>query len=311
MEEQEQNNTRTSRNWVFTLNNPTEVLIFGEEKVRYAIWQKEIGENGTPHYQGYIELKRNQRLAAMKKLIPGAHFEQRRGTREQARDYSRKEETRAEGPWEFGTWDEGGQGSRTDLQDVKRMLDEGKPLLSVAEEHFSTFLRYERGLQSYKRLKQSDRKGKTEVDLYLGSPGVGKSYRAAEEATGGYWKSPDKWWDGYEQQRVVVIDDFSGWLQWTQLLHILDAYPCDVEAKGTKLKFNSARIIITSNYHPDDWYSKEGTKRPIDALMRRIDRIWIFTARAVYKAPGASWQQRADWLRNKWYGGLDLNIPPI
>jgi len=45
-----------ARNWCFTLNNPEDELDFTEFPFcDYAIWQKEVGENGTPHFQGRID----------------------------------------------------------------------------------------------------------------------------------------------------------------------------------------------------------------------------------------------------------------
>jgi len=33
------------------------------------------------------------------------------------------------------------------------------------------------------------------------------------------------WFDGYESQSVLLIDDFNGWIQYRDLLTILDRYP--------------------------------------------------------------------------------------
>lgn len=49
--------------------------------------------------------------------LADAHLEKRRGTVAEARDYSRKEATREAGPWEIGTYDQGGSGQRSDLHD--------------------------------------------------------------------------------------------------------------------------------------------------------------------------------------------------
>jgi hypothetical protein len=96
-----------SRKWIFTINNPTEaddpgaVLQPLGDTVRYAVWQLERGENGTPHYQGFVLWKgRGRRLQGMKELFPRAHLEVARGRCQENRDYCTKEEGRLEGP----TW---------------------------------------------------------------------------------------------------------------------------------------------------------------------------------------------------------------
>ncbi|ATY70082.1 master replication initiator protein [Cow vetch latent virus] len=87
--------------WCFTLNNPLSLLSL-HESMKYLVYQREQGESGNIHFQGYIEMKKRSSIAAMKKLIPGAHFEKRRGTQAEARAYAMKEDSRIEGPWEFG-----------------------------------------------------------------------------------------------------------------------------------------------------------------------------------------------------------------
>lgn len=134
----------------FTVNNPTlspdefKASLEAAERIRYAIFQLEEGENGTPHYQGYVEYSSPQRFSYFHNNVARCHCETRRGTREQARDYCKKEESRKEGPWEVGEWQAGGSGSRTDLTGIINACKTGS-LKRVAEEHPEGILRYSKG----------------------------------------------------------------------------------------------------------------------------------------------------------------------
>lgn len=149
---------------MWTLNNPEE-LKFGAE-IKYAIWQLEKGEAGTLHFQGYLVLEKPARLSGVRK-IPGlerAHFEIRRGTHIAARDYASKEDTRIAGPWTHGT-EPVGSGRRSDLLDVQKILKEKghEGLKEIGEEHFGSFIRYNRGFKEYLSLQDEPRSGEIDV----------------------------------------------------------------------------------------------------------------------------------------------------
>lgn len=263
----------TSRSYVFTLNNPAANELPSHPHERYVCWQLERGESGTPHLQGYIELSTACRLAAMRSWLPGAHFETRKGTRDQARAYCQKEDTRVAGPFERGDWGAGGAGARADLQAVKRKLDDGASMATIWDDHFETTLRYYRGFQEYKKIKTGNRAWKTEVYVFWGLSGSGKSSRVQSMAPNAYWKTRDEWWCGYEGHDDVVLDDFYGWLPWDLLLRLLDRYPLDVNAKGGGRRFVAKRIFITSNKSPEEWYPNILDKTP---LLRRIEHLEHF-----------------------------------
>ena len=50
---------QNSKRWMFTINNPDESIEQQLENLKeqsdYLIYQKEVGEEGTPHYQGRKE----------------------------------------------------------------------------------------------------------------------------------------------------------------------------------------------------------------------------------------------------------------
>lgn len=132
--------------WVFTLNNPTETITF-PDTVEYAVYQLEQGENGTRHYQGYVEFKKNIRLAGLKKFLKTAHWEKRRGTQAEARDYCMKEDTRLEGPFEHGTFVVNAQGNRTDLEEASELV-KLHGAKRVAREMPAVYAKFHRGLHA-------------------------------------------------------------------------------------------------------------------------------------------------------------------
>jgi len=259
-----------NRSYCFTFNNPGDFFSIPEhEDVRYVIFQKEKGESGTIHIQGYVELKKTRRIAWMQEnFLRGAHYETRRGTREQAREYCRKTDTRIEDPIERGQWENGGAGARNDLHEIKRKLDAGIEIAEIYDQHFETSARHYRFFNEYKRSRTQHRQWKTEVYVFWGESGTGKTRRVSEMAPKAYWKTRDEWWDRYDGEEDVVMDDFYGWIPWDLLLRLLDRYPLDVNAKGGGRRMVAKRVFITSNKPPEEWYPNIPDKTP---LLRRIE----------------------------------------
>lgn len=128
-----------SKCWCFTLNNPVdgemEAIIAGSSR---GTAQREIGEAGTPHWQGYCEFPGNKTLPGVKSLCSRAHWEKRSGTRAEAVAYCTKEASRdpAFQPRAWGepfTADNVGSksGARTDLVEARDLL-RGKRTMAEA-----------------------------------------------------------------------------------------------------------------------------------------------------------------------------------
>lgn len=272
-----------SRSYVFTLNNPLDdakdklesAFKDVDSAVRYAIWQGETGEQGTPHLQGYIEFTRPVRLPHCAVLIPRAHFEPRRGTREQAIAYCSKQETRTCGPYEFGESRAGGQGKRNDLLSLKTAIDHGATEKEIADLDFGAWCRNYRAFERYRRLQSTQTDRPISVEVLIGPPGSGKSRSALARYPGAYWKPRGLWWDGYERQTVVVIDEYYGWLPWDTLLRILDRYPLILETKGGGVNYQATHVVITTNRSPRQWYKPS---LPFEALHRRVS-TWTYHLR--------------------------------
>jgi len=146
----------------------------------------------------------------------------------------------------------------------------------LADQHFGAWVRYNRAFGEYKRIRTDPRDFKTEVQVIVGPTGTGKStYAAAQEDP--YFKQNSGWWDGYDGQTTVVLDDFYGWLKYDDMLRLMDRYPLLVQTKGGQRQFLARKLLITSNSLPRSWYSKiyEVQKNALPAFIRRVDK-WIF-----------------------------------
>jgi hypothetical protein len=241
------------------------------------VYQQEIGEEDTHHLQGYVEFSKAKRMSTLKNINQYVHWELRKGSRIQAIKYCMKQDTRVPNtePVVVGTLpdldpnDEREKKVKTSML-VKRLIDDGKTDMEIANEHFGYYIQSYRGLTHYRLLLSNERDFKTVVTVIFGPTGTGKSAWCYKHLKDPFWKVKGQWWDGYHNQGVVVIDEFYGWLKYDEMLRLLDRYPYKVEVKGGYVQFNSKLLFITSNKQPSEWYNTPD----ISHLLRRIDNIW-------------------------------------
>jgi hypothetical protein len=166
------------------------------------------------------------------------------------------------------------QGARNDIQAVKSKLDNGASMEDIADQHFSIFLQYRKGLGAYLSMKQTQRNYKTVVIVLWGATGVGKTRFVYDQAQDRQvWVPGDyQWFDGYRGQDIVLLDDYRGEYPIQFFLKLCDRYPMQVPVKGDFVNWRPTKIYITSNLRPKHWYDNLDTEtRP--AFMRRLDQI--------------------------------------
>lgn len=145
-----------ARNWCFTVNNPSAAEVPAHPDERYIIWQLEKGESGTEHWQGYVEFRKALRLTQLKTWLPTAHFEVRKGSQQQARDYCKKEEGRVAGPWERGTCAAQDQGARNDIEAVRDRIRAGGSKREIYMEFCEVAAKYPRYVDTMLRMVQEE-----------------------------------------------------------------------------------------------------------------------------------------------------------
>lgn len=238
------------------------------------------------HLQGYISLKNAKSLKALQKFTNAYkikhHAEVRRGTAAQARNYcwkgpskKRTPEPHADAIW----WEKGilpiGQGKRTDIMKTKESLINGANLRNIITETSSCqSITY---AQKWLTYFEKPRCGKPTITWCHGPTETGKSRYAFHAFEGlDYFvaNETNKWWDGYDGHKYVIIDDMrSNFATYHQLLRLLDRYECKIEYKGGYRQFVATNIIITCSRGPECMYPNISNK---SELVRRIDNIIQF-----------------------------------
>lgn len=250
--------------------------------IKYAVWQVEkCPTTDRLHYQAYVEFKKPMSMRATKVIFGNhVHVEPRRGTPTEARMYCMKEETRVEDPVEYGEWTEAKQGRRSDLEAACAIVKE-HGVKRVAEEMPAVYVRSFRGLQQLEMVLKGKRDWVMEVHVYWGDSGSGKSRKAFEENPDAYFKDGNnEWWDGYDGQECVILDDFYGGIRFNYMQRLLDRYPMQVQTKGGHVQFVSKKIIMTSNKPWEEWYSLFSDPRNEQlkaSFARRLTSVTHFT----------------------------------
>lgn len=273
----------TSRNYCITFFKLFDIKKLElNSLIQYAIFCNEIcPETKNKHIHGYIELKHAVRMKQIKEIFNDntIHIEKRQGTAEQAIEYCKKEGDFVEYGKHLG------QGHRSDLDTIShKLLIENQNLGEIIENHTSTYIRYHTGIEKvrgYALRKNTIQYRNVKVHVYWGKTGTGKTRSAIEYCTTNkipYYKldvANKVWFDGYDGEKVLIIDDFYGWIQAGFLLNILDGHQLRIEVKCGFTYANWDTVFITSNKHPTEWYQNISSNQ-FDALMRRISEIKQF-----------------------------------
>ncbi len=293
---------------VFTHNNPTEALTFDGETMEYLVYQEEIGESGTYHFQGYCELKKRTRMAAAKLLLggPQVHIEPRRGTQAQAILYCKKEDTRIPHTEIFEEGTPRVQGKRIDLEAFKDEVKAGAKRRDLVDDHFGIIARYPKFYDTLTMMNRPERVEELEVTLLIGDTGLGKT-RSVMERFGqseDFWKSPlnngTMWYDTYDGHSVVLIDDFAGaasHISLSSLLQLLDRYPLLVPTKGSHTWWLPSKVFVTTNILPKHWFKWENRGEQYKALARRFSKVYLHYVPLSDSDCGFIEQHRPTWWR--------------
>lgn len=266
------NRNTKARGYCVTINNYTDedIAYIRGIDCHYKVWGKEVAPTtGTKHLQCFFYWENPRSFNMVKTLFRNWHIEQAKGNSFQNREYCIKD----------GDWEELGSpptdpraGGKTANAARWEQARDAAKRGAFDEVPADIHLRCYHTLQ---RIRDDALLGgthsETEAQMlwYYGPAGTGKSRTARDENPGCYLKMCNRWWDGYKGEDVVLLEDFDR--DHSKLVHYLkiwaDRYPFPCEVKGGSLMIRPKLIIVTSNYHPEEIWDREGDLRPI---MRRF-----------------------------------------
>nr|QTE03447.1 MAG: replication-associated protein [Turdus hortulorum CRESS-DNA-virus sp.] len=247
--------------WCFTSFSGT--LLYNDATMEYLIQQEEVSPTTMrEHIQGYVVFRNRIKLSGLKKLMSTAHWSMARGTPMENYAYCTKEESRKDG----GIREEHGiipaSTSQKQSAGAKRQWNEAFAAAKCGAmdsipadmriRYYNTFKAIRTDFQE----KPVDFKQPTGVWLY-GEPGVGKSLFTKQFEH--YVKNHNKWWCGYQNEPVALLDDLepkTAHALSTHLKHWGDAYAFRGEVKGGSLMLRPSVVLVTSNYSQQEIFGR-------------------------------------------------------
>ncbi len=238
--------TMGSKHWCFTINNYTEADTPNENLFTYIVIGREVGEDGTPHLQGYCVFKTRKRLSGAKKVFPRAHLEIKKGTAKQASDYCKKN----------GDFMEDGVLPLSNAQRQQKKWDDAKAAALLGDFDAIPTDMLVRYYHNWKRLRQDNPVKPKDLHHFHNywihaDTQYGKSNYARTRWPNYFDKNPTKWFTGYQGQKTILLDDFGPeqmrYLSW-YLKRWADLYSFPMETKGGGRQIRPRNIIVTSQY---------------------------------------------------------------
>lgn len=259
---------KTARHWCFTSYD--EEVKYDVSWMRYLIVGKETcPTTQRKHLQCHVYVDKPMRFSGIKKKLPGAHIEMSVDP-DKSIEYCKK----AGDFKEYGSVP--AQGKRTDLVELKEKIKAGTSVNSIVMDDPQAYHQYGRTLTKIEDIINSQKKRDFRPEVYWihGPTGTGKSHSVYSKEKDLYVKcfNDDKWWDGYNFQEAVLLDDYRGEMKYNDMLQFLDKYQYTVPRRGrAPISMMAKRIYITSAFPPERVYLDNSDC--IDQLLRRITSI--------------------------------------
>jgi len=284
---------KQGRRFVFTINNyhADDIAWFKTQtEHNMLIAAEEVGEEGTAHIQGAMAWTTAARFLQVQtwwnERYEGANqnckiwVRNMKGSVKQSQQYCSKEGN------VIISYNKLQQGDRQDLKDLWEDIQRGKRWKGLIEddEHRGTAARYHKFTDRAIALAEesnADPNRTVRVMVIYGEAGLGKS-GGPKKAFGKDLFQPivgtnTVWFERYNGQTVLMLDDFYGGIKYSFLMKLLDRGTLSVEMKGSSASAQWTKVIITSNVHPSEWYKNVQDQQGLKRRCTESDGIWRLT----------------------------------
>lgn len=272
-----ENKKNKSYKFFITTNNWTqadwEYSCEAIEECTYGLTCKEVGKEGTPHLHTWLHFKNERSWKAIQKKFPKSNVQIGMGS-DADQKYLKKDGDFVE----FGSISK--QGCRTDLDKIKNIVKNGGGMNSIIDVS-SNYQAMKMGelLLKYREKKRPIEP--IEVIWYYGKSGTGKTKAVFDAEVDIFRPTSYKWWEGYDGDNVVLIDEWRPtFCSFQNLLKITDIYPFKVQCKGGSREVKYKKIYFTSDKSPEHYFcvELEMSQGEYLQLKRRITTIKCFDA---------------------------------
>ena len=151
-------------------------------------------------------------------------------------------------------------------KNVIKWAEEGE-IGKIKEEYPHIYFMHQQRLLGFRRRGLGIMHGDLSNEWWVGPTGTGKSRSLWELHPSHYSKGLNKWWDGYEDEGVVALEEMTP-EHGKFLGHFLkiwaDRYPFNGEIKGSTIKgIRPNKIIVLSNYTIEECFERIQDREPI------------------------------------------------
>lgn len=271
-----------ARRWCYTSFGKEKPCFNGTPVVYHIVGKEVCPTSGKEHWQGYVVFRSQLRFNQVKTATGGScHLEVARGTVAENIKYCSKDgQFTEEGVPPAEPSSPGRARIRNQYADAIRRAEAGDfraipPRILLQHHRALRAINAERSVSNARPLEPESTPG-----LWLsGPPGIGKSFRARAlgEPLGLFNKNHTKWWDEYNDEPVVLIDEMDHSHRWmsSHLKTWVDLYPFKAETKGGTRTCRPLHTIVTSNYSIQEIW--DGDVTLITAIRRRFHEVHVTT----------------------------------